>query len=47
MSKRVSVMIEEGLLEKLRKVQAKRIRHTNKAVSFSKIICDTLRKDLK
>ena len=40
-------MVDEDLLKKLRMGQAKRIRQTQKAVSFSKIICDTLRKDLK
>lgn len=47
MAKRVSVMIDDDLLAKLRMVQAKKIRQTEKAVSFSKIICDTLSKDLK
>ncbi len=40
-------MLDENLLEKLRITQAKRIRQTRKAVSFSKIICDTLRVGLK
>jgi len=40
-------MLDEDLLEKLRISQAKKIRQTQKAVSFSKIICETLRKDLK
>ena len=39
-------MLEEDLLVKLRLLQAKRIKRTEKTVSFSKIICDTIRKDL-
>ena len=47
MSKRVSIMLEEDMVAKLRMVQAKRIKQTGKNASFSKVVCDTLRKDLK
>ena len=47
MAKRVSIMLEDDLVKKLRILQAKRISQTKKAASFSKIICETLRKDLK
>jgi hypothetical protein len=47
MSKRVSVMIDDDLLGKLRVLQAKKIKQSGKAESFSKVVCDTLRKDLK
>jgi hypothetical protein len=47
MSKRVSVMINDDILGKLRLLQAKKIKSTGKAVSFSKVVCDTLSKDLK
>lgn len=46
MSKRISVMLDDDLLEKLRILQAKRIKRTVKSVSFSKIIGDIIRKDL-
>ena len=46
MSKRVSIMLDEDLLAKLRMLQGKKIKHTGKSVSFSRIICDTLHKDL-
>lgn len=44
MSKRVSIMLDEDLFEKLRMLQAKKIKKTKKSASFSQIICDTLRK---
>jgi len=47
MGKRVSIMIDENLLVKLRLIQAKKIKNSGKAVSFSKVVCDTIRKDLK
>ena len=40
-------MLDDDLIIKLRLLQAKRIKRTEKAASFSKIICDTIRKDLK
>ena len=39
-------MIDDDLLGKLRILQGKKIKHTGKSVSFSRIICDTLHEDL-
>jgi hypothetical protein len=47
MSKRVTIMIDDDLDKKIRLIQAKKIQDTNKIVSFSEIINDTLRKNLK
>jgi hypothetical protein len=47
MSKRVTIMIDDDLDKKIRLIQAKKIKDTNKIVSFSEIINETLRKNLK
>jgi flagellar motor switch protein FliG len=47
MSKRVTIMIDDDLDKKIRLIQAKKIQDTNKIVSFSEIINETLRKNLK
>lgn len=47
MSKRITVMIDDEVIEKLRILQAKQIKETSSAVSFSQIINDTLKKNLK
>ena len=47
MTKRITIMLDENLFKKLRILQSKKIVQTGKNVSFSKIINDTLRKDLK
>ena len=47
MSKRVTIMIDDDLDRKIRLVQAKRIIKEQKAVSFSKVINDIVRKTLK
>ena len=47
MTKRITIMLDENLFKKLRILQSKKILQTGKGVSFSKIINDTLRKDLK
>jgi predicted transcriptional regulator len=47
MSKRVTIMIDDDLDKKLHTLQAKMIQKENKTYSYSKALCDTLRKDLK
>ncbi len=47
MSKRVTILIDDDLDKKLRTLQAKMIQKENKSYSYSKAICDTIRKDLK
>ncbi|MBI1663061.1 MAG: hypothetical protein IS860_06150 [Nitrosopumilus sp.] len=43
MSKRVTVMIDDENDRKLRLKQAKEIQKTQKSISFSKVLNDTLR----
>jgi len=47
MAKRITIMIEDDLDRKLRVIQAKTIQSTSSSVSYSKIINETLRKQLK
>lgn len=47
MSKRITIMLDDDVDEKLRKIQAKRIAKTNLAYSFSKALNDQLRKGMK
>ena len=47
MAKRVTIMIDDDLDRKIRLKQAKMIQKTNKAISFSKVVNDTLRKNLQ
>ena len=47
MSKRITVMIDDDLEEKLRQLQAKQIAKTMKSVSFSGTLNDVIRKGIK
>ena len=47
MAKRVTIMIDNDLDKKLRLFQAKQIQKSNAAVSYSKVINDLLRKEMK
>ena len=47
MPKRVTIMLDEDLDKKLRLLQAKLIQSTTSSVSFSEVINETLRKNLK
>ena len=47
MTKRVTIMVDDDLDKKLRLYQAKQISKTNTAVSYSKVINDLLRKEIK
>ena len=40
-------MLSDELVIKLKILQAKKNKSVGKSVSFSKVVCDTLRKDLK
>ncbi|CDI06596.1 hypothetical protein [Candidatus Nitrosotenuis uzonensis] len=46
MSKRHTILLDENIEQALRKMQAELIRKTNKSVSFSSLINETLRKSL-
>ncbi len=47
MAKRITIMIDDDLDKKLRLIQAKEITKTSSSVSYSRVINDTLRKQLK
>jgi hypothetical protein len=42
MSKRVTVVLDDNIIKKLRILQAKKIKKTSKSVSFSSVIHDVL-----
>ena len=47
MPKRITIMLEDDLISKLRKIQAEQIKKSEGSVSFSHVINETLRKELK
>jgi len=47
MAKRVTIMLDDDLDKKIRLVQAKAIQSTTSSVSFSRVINETLRNNLK
>ncbi len=47
MSKRVTIMVDDDVDKKLRIIQAKEISKTQSSVSFSRVINEMLRKNLK
>ena len=46
MSKRITVIISDESIKKLRQKQANQIKKEKNSVSFSKILCDTIREGL-
>lgn len=47
MPKRITVMLEDEIVQKLRKLQAKQIQDSSSSVSLSKVINETIKKNLK
>jgi len=47
MSKRVTIVLDDTIVKKLRMIQAKHIQKSLTNISFSKIINDLLQKSLK
>jgi len=47
MSERATIVLDDDLVEKLRRLQSNLIRKSNKSVSFSRVVNDTLRKGIK
>ena len=47
MSKKVTIVLDDDLVKKLREKQAKLIKESTKSVSFSKVLNDVLRENLK
>lgn len=47
MGKRVTIVLDDELIKKLHKIQAKQIKESTGSVSFSEVINDTLKKGLR
>jgi len=47
MSKRITIILDDDLVTKLRKIQAENIKKSNGSISFSYVINETLKKGLK
>ena len=47
MSQRITIVFADDLVKKLRDKQAKLIRESTKSVSFSQVVNETLRKQIK
>ena len=47
MAKRITIMLEDDLNKKLHEMQAKQIKESKAAVSFSNVMNEALRKGLK
>jgi hypothetical protein len=47
MAKRITIMIEDIIDKKLRLIQAKEISNTSSSISYSQVVNDMLRKQLK
>ncbi len=47
MGKRITVVIDEELVKKLHEMQARQIRESGKSVSFSRVLNELVRKNLK
>ena len=47
MGKRVTIVLDEGILKKLHEIQAKRIKESSQSVSFSAVLNETLEVGLK
>ncbi|MCH8085352.1 MAG: hypothetical protein IIC15_02850 [Thaumarchaeota archaeon] len=47
MSKRVTIVLDDDLLKKLREKQASLIKKSTKSVSFSRVVNEAIRQGLK
>jgi len=47
MSKRVTIVLDDDLVKKLREIQSKLIKESASSVSFSRVLNDVVRKGLK
>ncbi len=47
MSKRITIVLDDDLVKKLRIIQSMKIRKSKKTVSFSSVVNDELRKAIK
>ena len=46
-SKRITIVLDDDVIEKLRKIQAEKIKKSSKSISFSSVINDKLKQHLK
>ena len=47
MAKRITITLDDDLNKKLHELQAKQIKDSKKAISFSRVLNETLRRNLK
>jgi len=47
MGQRITIVLDDDLVKKLREKQAKQIKESVKSVSFSMVVNETLRKGIK
>ena len=47
MGQRITIVLDDDLVKKLREKQAKLIRESTKSVSFSRVVNEILRKGIK
>ena len=47
MGKRITIVMEDAIVKKLREKQARLIKETSESVSFSAVINDIIRKNIK
>jgi predicted transcriptional regulator len=47
MGKRITIILDDDLVKKLYEIQAKKIRESTKSVSFSAVVNEIVRKNLK
>ncbi len=47
MTQRITLLVDDELVWKLREIQAKLVKKTHKSASFSKVVNDAIRKGIK
>ena len=47
MAKRITIMIDDEIDKKLRQIQAKQISKTNSSISYSHVLNEAIRRQLK
>ncbi len=47
MPKRITIMLEDDLVTKLRRIQTEQLKKSENSVSFSQVVNETLKKVLK
>jgi len=45
-SKRITVIMDDEMIKKLHQIQANLIKKENRSITFSSVLCDTIRKGL-